>query len=201
MKITKISPAIKTEGRYNIYVDDKYSFSLDEVQLASLNLKKNDEIDAEQLDQLKNESDFGKNYVRALDLISRRPRSQREIRDYAFRKQWTKSNTERVIERLLERGYLDDAKFAEIFARSRANLRNYSTKRMKLELRKRGVASDIVDQVLTDSENFDENAALKNLIAKKRNRYDNEQKLIAYLARQGFSYDKIKSALSDYDIM
>lgn len=201
MKITKISPAIKTEGRYNIYVDDKYSFSLDEVQLASLNLKKNDEIDAEQLDQLKSESDFGKNYVRALDLISRRPRSQREIRDYAFRKQWTKSNTERVIERLLERGYLDDAKFAEIFVRSRANLRNYSTKRMKLELRKRGVASDIVDQVLTDSENFDENAALKNLIAKKRNRYDNEQKLIAYLARQGFSYDKIKSALSDYDTM
>ena len=201
MKITKISPAIKTEGRYNIYVDDKYSFSLDEVQLASLNLKKNDEIDAEQLDQLKNESDFGKNYVRALDLVSRRPRSQREIRDYAFRKQWTKSNTERVIERLLERGYLDDAKFAEIFVQSRANLRNYSTKRMKLELRKRGVASDIVDQVLTDSENFDENAALKNLIAKKRNRYDNEQKLIAYLARQGFSYDKIKSALSDYDTM
>ena len=201
MKITKISPAIKTEGRYNIYVDDKYSFSLDEVQLASLNLKKNDEIDAEQLDQLKNESDFGKNYVRALDLVSRRPRSQREIRDYAFRKQWTKSNTERVIERLLERGYLDDAKFAEIFARSRANLRNYSTKRMKLELRKKGIASDIVDQVLTDSENFDENAALKNLIAKKRNRYDNEQKLIAYLARQGFSYDKIKSALSDYDTM
>ena len=196
MKITKISPAIKTEGRYNIYVDDKYSFSLDEVQLASLNLKKNDEIDAEQLDQLKSESDFGKNYVRALDLISRRPRSQREIRDYAFRKQWTKSNTERVIERLLERGYLDDAKFAEIFVRSRANLRNYSTKRMKLELRKRGVASDIVDQVLTDSENFDENAALKNLIAKKRNRYDNEQKLIAYLARQGFSYDKIRDALS-----
>ena len=196
MKITKISPAIKTEGRYNIYVDDKYSFSLDEVQLASLNLKKNDEIDAEQLDQLKNESDFGKNYVRALDLISRRPRSQREIRDYAFRKQWTKSNTERVIERLIERGYLDDAKFAEIFVRSRANLRNYSTKRMKLELRKRGVASDIVDQVLTDSENFDENAALKNLIAKKRNRYDNEQKLIAYLARQGFSYDKIRDALS-----
>ena len=196
MKITKISPAIKTEGRYNIYVDDKYSFSLDEVQLASLNLKKNDEIDAEQLDQLKSESDFGKNYVRALDLISRRPRSQREIRDYAFRKQWTKSNTERVIERLLERGYLDDAKFAEIFARSRANLRNYSTKRMKLELRKKGIASDIVDQVLTDSENFDENAALKNLIAKKRNRYDNEQKLIAYLARQGFSYDKIRDALS-----
>ena len=85
MLITKISPAVKTEGRYNVFVDGKYSFSLDEVQLAALALRKNMEIDEQQLDQLKSESSFGKNYIRALDLVSRRPRSQREIRDYAFR--------------------------------------------------------------------------------------------------------------------
>lgn len=196
MLITKISPAVKTEGRYNVFVDGKYSFSLDEVQLAALALRKNMEIDEQQLDQLKSESSFGKNYIRALDLVSRRPRSQREIRDYAFRKQWTKANTDRVIERLLERGYLDDAKFAEIFVRSRANLRNYSTRRMKLELQKKGVSSDIIDQVLSESDDFDENVALKNLIAKKQNRYDDEQKLIAYLARQGFTYDAIRSAIN-----
>ena len=196
MLITKISPAVKTEGRYNVFVDGKYSFSLDEVQLAALALRKNMEIDEQQLDQLKSESSFGKNYIRALDLVSRRPRSQREIRDYAFRKQWTKANTDRVIERLLERGYLNDAKFAEIFVRSRANLRNYSTRRMKLELQKKGVSSDIIDQVLSESDDFDENVALKNLIAKKQNRYDDEQKLIAYLARQGFTYDAIRSAIN-----
>lgn len=196
MLITKISPAVKTEGRYNVFVDGKYSFSLDEVQLAALALRKNMEIDEQQLDQLKSESSFGKNYIRALDLVSRRPRSQREIRDYAFRKQWTKANTDRVIERLLERGYLDDAKFAEIFVRSRANLRNYSTRRMKLELQKKGVSSDIIDQVLSESDDFDENVALKNLIAKKQNRYDDEQKLIVYLARQGFTYDAIRSAIN-----
>ncbi len=196
MLITKISPAVKTEGRYNVFVDGKYSFSLDEVQLAALALRKNMEIDEQQLDQLKSESSFGKNYIRALDLVSRRPRSQREIRDYAFRKQWTKANTDRVIERLLERGYLNDAKFAEIFVRSRANLRNYSTRRMKLELQKKGVSSDIIDQVLSESDDFDENVALKNLIAKKQNRYDDEQKLIVYLARQGFTYDAIRSAIN-----
>ncbi len=196
MLITKISPAVKTEGRYNVFVDGKYSFSLDEVQLAALTIKKGDELDEQQLDQLKSESSFGKNYIRALDLVSRRPRSQREIRDYAFRKQWTKANTDRVIERLLERGYLNDAKFAEIFVRSRANLRNYSTRRMKLELQKKGISSDIIDQVLSESDDFDENVALKNLIAKKQNRYDDEQKLIAYLARQGFNYDSIRMALN-----
>ena len=196
MLITKISPAVKTEGRYNVFVDGKYSFSLDEVQLAAVTIKKGDELDEQQLDQLKSESSFGKNYIRALDLVSRRPRSQREIRDYAFRKQWTKANTDRVIDRLLERGYLDDAKFAEIFVRSRANLRNYSTRRMKLELQKKGISSDIIDQVLSESDDFDENVALKNLIAKKQNRYDDEQKLIAYLARQGFNYDSIRMALN-----
>lgn len=196
MLITKISPAVKTEGRYNVFVDGKYSFSLDEVQLAALTIKKGDELDEQQLDQLKSESSFGKNYIRALDLVSRRPRSQREIRDYAFRKQWTKANTDRVIERLLERGYLNDAKFAEIFVRSRANLRNYSTRRMKLELQKKGISSDIIDQVLSESDDFDENVALENLIAKKQNRYDDEQKLIAYLARQGFNYDSIRMALN-----
>ncbi len=196
MLITKISPAVKTEGRYNVFVDGKYSFSLDEVQLAAVTIKKGDELDEQQLDQLKSESSFGKNYIRALDLVSRRPRSQREIRDYAFRKQWTKANTDRVIERLLERGYLNDAKFAEIFVRSRANLRNYSTRRMKLELQKKGISSDIIDQVLSESDDFDENVALKNLIAKKQNRYDDEQKLIAYLARQGFNYDSIRMALN-----
>lgn len=199
MNITKISPAVKTEGRYNVFVDDKFSFSLDETQLVKLGLKKGAEIDEEQLDKLKNESNFGKNYIRAVDLISRRLRSEREIRDYAFRKQWTRDNIERVIDRLRERGYLNDEKFAESFVRSRTNTRNFSAKRMKVELRKKGVGTDIITKVLAGSDEYDEKVALNNLIIKKRNKYDDSRKLIAYLARQGFSYDDIKSALADSD--
>jgi regulatory protein len=195
MRITKIAPAVKTTGRYNVFVDDKFSFSLDEIQLVKIGLKKNDEISEERLSELKSESDFGKNYIRAVDLISRRLRSEKEVRDYAFRKNWTKENTEKVIERLHERGFLNDEKFAESFVCSRANLRNFSKRKMILELRKKGIKLEIVEKTLASNENFDELSALKNLIAKKRGNYDNEQKLIAYLARQGFSYDDIKSSL------
>jgi regulatory protein len=197
MKITKISPAVKTEGRYNIFVDEKYSFSLDELQLVRLGLKKGQEIDDERLVELKEESNFGKNYVRAVDLISRRLRSEKEIREYAFRKQWTKENTERVIKRLREHGYLNDEKFAEGFVRSRANLRNFSLRKMKMELIKKGISNSIIEKVLSENEDFDEKTSLKNLITKKRGRYDDEQKLIAYLARQGFSYDDIKNTLNE----
>lgn len=199
MIITKISPAVKTPSRYNVFVDEKYSFSLDETQLVRLGLKKGMSITEAELDELKGESDFGKNYIRAVDLISRRLRSEREIRDYAFRKQWSKENTEKVVARLHKRGYLDDERFGEAFVRSRSNLRNYSARRMKMELAKKGIKADIVDKVLSASEEYDENIALKNLIVKKRKRYDDDNKLIAYLARQGFSYDKIRSELDSID--
>ena len=197
MNITKISPAVKTEGRYNVFVDNEFSFSLDETQLVTLGLKKGDAIDEVQLSELKNKSDFGKNYIRAVDLISRRLRSEREIRDYARRKQWTEDNTERVIDRLCERGYLNDERFAESFVRSRANTRNFSATRMKVELQKKGVKPDIITNILAESDDYDEMAALRKMIAKKINKYDDERKLVAYLARQGFKYDDIKSALVD----
>jgi regulatory protein len=199
MKITKIVPAVKTLGRYNVFVDEKYSFSLDETQLVKIGLRKGDDISEEELARLKGESDFGKNYIRAVDLVSRRLRSEREIRDYAFRKQWSKENLEKVIERLYERDYLNDEKFAESFVRSRATLRNFSKRKMELELMKKGINKEIIAKILDDSEDFDENQALKNLVAKKRKNYENEQKLIAYLARQGFSYDKIKAAIEEND--
>lgn len=195
MRISKVSPAVKTAGRYNIYVDGKYSFSLDELQLVQNGLHSGLEISEAQLEQLKSESDFGKNYIRAVDLISRRLRSEREIRDYAFRKQWTKSNTERVVERLKARGYLNDRRFAELFFSSRHQSGRYSLKRIRLDLVKKGISSDIIDNLCRAN---GDSAALLKLINKRINKYDDENKLIAYLARNGFRYDDIKAALDRY---
>jgi len=194
MKITKISKAVKTAGRYNVFVDEKYSFSLDEAQLVKLGLKKGDEVSDEQLANLKTESDFGKNYLRALDLISRRLRSEREIRDYAWRKKWAPENLERVVERLYQYNYLDDEKFARAFVASRSQ-RNISLRKLKVDLQKKGISNTILEKVLSENETFDEKEALKRLIEKKRGHYDDKRKLVAYLARQGFAYDDIRELI------
>jgi regulatory protein len=197
MFITKISKAVKTEGRYNVFIDEKFAFSLDEAQLVKLGLRKGQELTETEAEELKTESDFGKNYVRALDLISRRLRSEREIRDYGWRKQWSQANIERVIERLHERRYLDDEKFAEAFLRSMAATKNNSKRQVQLALRKKGIKTEIIDKVIDQSEEYSEAEALKKLIAKKASHYDDQKKLIAYLAKRGFRYDDITQALSD----
>lgn len=196
MRITKVAPAAKTPGRYNIFVDGQYSFSLDELQLVQAGIHSGLEIDDNRLAELRNESDFGKNYIRAIDLISRRLRSEQEIRDYARRKQWASNNTERVIARLHDKGYLNDRVFAEAFVRSRLSSAKYSKKRIAMDLRKKGIAANLIQQILHDEINDHE--ALTALINKRARRYDSPDKLKAYLVRNGFSYDDINQCLTAY---
>ncbi len=199
MRITKVAPATRTAGRYNIFVDGEYSFSLDELQLVQYGIHSGQEIDEAKLAELQAESDFGKNYIRAVDLISRRLRSEREIRDYAGRKQWSKDNTERVIARLHNRGYLNDSVFARAFVRSRRSTRKYSRRRIERDLVNKGISHRIIQQVLDEEAGMaDDNDALTNLVAKKYHRYDDINKLKAYLARAGFRYDDINRAIEQY---
>lgn len=197
MKITKIQPAVKTAGRYNIFVDEKYSFSLDEGQLLEQKLNIGLEIDSEKLDELKDDSEFGKAYARALDLIISRPRSEREISDYARRKKWPEELHVRVSKKLADKGYIDDVKFAEFWLRARTSGKPRSKRKISSELAQKGVKREIIDQTLDKYSEDDEIETLRSLAKKKRPKYPDEQKFMAYLARQGYSFDNIKQVLSE----
>jgi regulatory protein len=196
MKVTALKPAIRTAGRWNIFVDGAYSFSLDESQVITHRLKVGLEIDEQKLSQLKDDSSFGKAYARALDLILRRMRSYKEIEEYARRKEWSDSIRQRVIARLEQRGYLDDQKFAESWVRNREAIKPSSRRKLTLELRQKGIDSGIIQAVLAEEGDHDELATIRRIVAKKQARYQDEQKFMAYLARQGFSFDLIKQVLS-----
>ena len=65
-----------------------------------------------------------------------------------------------------------------------------------MELMKKGVARDIIERVLNNSERNDEEE-IKKIVAKKRARYSDE-KLIQYLCRQGFQYDVVKNVVEEF---
>jgi len=198
MVITAIEIQAKNKDRVNVYVDGKYSFSLDIFQVGELGIKVGREYDEAALNTLREESEFGKAYGRALELIARRPRSVKEMNEYAFKKKWDERLKARIIERLSQKGYLDDTAFARFWVRARAVGKPMSRRALHAELRQKGIDSAIIEDALQDEGNeYDELAALRELVKKRRARYVDEQKFIAYLARKGFSFDAIKRALSD----
>lgn len=216
MKITDISSQAKNKDRVNISVDGKYRFSLDIFQVGELGLKIGKEYSDAELNELETESQFGKLYGRALEYTLMRPHSAKEIRDYLWRKTRTTKTrnrktgemkerpgvsqevADRVFARLLEKNYIDDEKFARWWVENRNQTKGSSLRKLSNELRAKGVSGVVIDEAL-GLVGRDDKDELRKVIAKKSKRYDDEQKFMQYLARQGFSYDDIKSALAEED--
>lgn len=211
MKITDVSLQAKNKDRVNISVDGVYRFSLDVFQVGELELKIGNEYSEAELHQLETESQFGKLYGRALEYTLLRPHSAREIKDYLWRKTRTtkyKSKTgelkersgisqeiaDRVFNRLKEKGYIDDEKFTRFWVENRHQTKGASRRKLISELRGKGIEQRIIEKYLEETSRNDEDE-LKKVIAKKRRQYPDDQKFMQYLARQGFGYDAIKSAL------
>lgn len=198
MKITAIKTQAKREGRYSIFVAGKYAFSLSAEGLLGSRLVTGDELTEEDIQLYKKLSSEDKAYSLALTYVARRMRSEGELHDYFHRKVYAPELADQIISRLRKIGFVDDTEFARRWVENRRLLKATSTKRLRLELRQKKVSSDIIQAVLEEDET-DERQVLRELIAKKRkaSRYQDEQKLIAYLARQGFKYDDIKASLTD----
>jgi len=197
--ITAIKSQVKNENRVSIFLDGKYSFSLTLDQLLEQALKKNDELEESDIKNLKKLSDEGKLRQRAIEWVMGRPHSTRELRDYLYRKKVEKDFMEQLIDDFTEKNYIDDRRFAEFFADNRKR-KNKSIRAIKSELMAKGISSSVADQVLSEHETTN-NEALKKLIDKisGRPRYQDEQKLKAYLVSKGFSYNEVKEALSTTD--
>lgn len=211
LKITAMKQGVKNPNRVNVFVNEKYAFSLDVAQVVDLKLKVGTEMSAEDLAEYKKKSEFGKLYQRALEWVLVRPRSVKELSDYLCRKLKTSSSdsllvsrgrssediielSRNIIDLLMSKGYVDDRKFAEYYVENRFVKKGISQKRLKMELMKKGVAKEIIDEVVGARD--DEEEILK-IIAKKRKKYDDE-KLIQYLCRQGFSYQLAQSRVREF---
>lgn len=211
MKVTAISTQARDTNRVNVFVDSVYSLSLDITQVAELGIHVGKVYTEEELTTLKSESQFGKVYTKALEYCLLRPHSAKEVRDYLYRKTRdtrTKTGevkkgvseaiTQRVFARLVEKGYIDDEQFTKYWIEHRWLTKGASKRKLMAELYVKGVDHTFVEQALRESERSDADE-LQKIIAKKRARYPDEQKLIQYLARQGFTYGDIKEALSEAD--
>jgi len=200
-QITGLKPGVKNPNRVNVFIDGVFSFSLDLSQVVDYHLKIDKILTSEELAELKHASSYGKLYGRTLEWVLTRPRSVKETRDHLREKRFAKhldytdTDIAQVIEQLLAKQYLDDRKFAEWFIENRFVKKGVSPRRLEQELIKKGIDRSVIDELLASSSR-DEATEIKKAIAKKSGRYTPE-KLLAYLVRQGFSYDLSKELIAE----
>src|SRR5215210_7360624 len=108
---------------------------------------------------------------RAIDLayraISTRDRTVAELRRYLERKRVGPRAIDAVVEELREAGLIDDARFAQRFAEDKRTLELWGSERIAVDLRRRGIEPDLVEQATGASSHADELASALVLLGER----------------------------------
>ncbi len=137
---------------------------------------------------------------KAVSLLAMRSRTQRELREALRLAAYPEAVIERVMERMNEAGYIDDGDFAKGWASSRS-AKGMGTRRIRMELRQKGVAQETIEETLSelDEDDLFEGAmkvARKAARGKDLSSAADRRKISAALIRRGYDYATARHALS-----
>ena len=132
-------------------------------------------------------------------------RSEKEIRDYLYKKvantHWSRDDADKVIEELKQEQLIDDKKFIELFVRDRTTLKPKGKKILIRELKQKGISDDLIEKYFSENE-IDEKSIAFNLLFKRWPRLKNLdskkrfEKAARFLISRGFSYDLVKETIN-----
>jgi regulatory protein len=140
-------------------------------------------------------------YNYALNLLSARPYAIRALQRKLIQKEYPTADADDAIRRLVDNGLLDDAKYAEQYARSKIVSSGTSKRRIQQDLYRKGIKGDVattaIANVIADEE-IDTQAVVENVARKKLAQLGDleplvlRRRLFAFLARRGYDLDEIR---------
>lgn len=201
MKITSIEPQ-RNKNRVNIYVDDLFTIGIDLELKYKHKLEIGMEVDDNFIREVLKAEEQNKVINHALNLLSFRQRSEKEIFTALKRKGYEEFYIENAIDYCRNQKYLDDRAFAKAFIKDKLNINKLGGQRIKFELQKKGVSQEIIDEVLVLDKDDQLEAAFK-LAEKKLPSYKNDdrnavyRKLSGFLQRKGYSFEIVSKVMRE----
>jgi len=196
----------KDKRRYDIYIDGEQVLRIHEEVLIMFGLRTGDRLNDEIIENIRTSEEFVLAKEKAIAILSRRMRSEKELRDKLRIKEFHPEIIGKVIIYLRECGFIDDTKFAMTYTNHILSRKPAGKALLQRELRLKGISQTITNDTITkrlsdgDEDELARTAAQQFL--KKHQRVNTSidekiqrQKLTGFLARRGFSWQTIYRVL------
>ena len=143
-------------------------------------------------------------YNYALNLLSARPYSTSALYRKLIQKKYSAADADDAIRRLVDNGLLDDAKYAEQYARSKILSTGPSKRRLQQDLYRKGIKGDVATTAIAnvlEQEEIDPAVVIERVAKKKLAQLGDleplvlRRRLFAFLARRGYDLDEIKAVV------
>jgi len=184
--------------RVTVSLNGKFAFSLEAEVAVREELKVGQELANAQIEALARSDQFQRCHNTATHYLTYRHRSEHEMRQRLLRRSFSDDIVEAVLKRLKEQGLLDDMAFARFWRDNRQSFSPRSQRLVRLELRQKGVAGDIIDRAVSTISDGDNAHRIATNKARHLSLSDYEtfrRRLGEYLKRRGFDYGVIKETM------
>jgi regulatory protein len=191
--ITDLQTQQQDPNRVNVYLDGAFAFGASKLVTMAHGLSVGQELRDAQMAALLRDDGAERAYNAALNFLSYRPRSRREIETYFRKKKVDSELVPAVLERLERVGLLDDRAFATFWIENRQTFRPRGSWALRAEMRQKGLAAEVIDEAL-EGVSDEEEAAYEVASKKVRTLFLQDEreffrKMVGFLQRRGFPYD------------
>lgn len=193
-RITAVRTGRKTGKRVNIFLDSRFAFSLEAEVVVKQGLRVGQELSEDQVAALARTERHDRCLSAATRFLTYRPRSESELRERLYKRGFSEDGIEVAIARLKNQGLVDDIAFARFWKENRDSFSPRSQWLTGLELKKKGVSADVINEAVRDTDDGDSayRAALDKAHHLPLSDYEIfRRRLGEFLKRRGFSYDVI----------
>lgn len=226
MRIVKLEPSQRKRGRWLVWLEDGSLVRLGEGEVASLSLYAGKELTGEEQEALTRASEQGELNERALDLLSLRPMSRRELVDKLTAQRPRRRRpgapndpepdpetreqarerlrvmAERCAERLEELGLIDDRAYARTVCAHYAG-KGYGPRKLRDELYRRGVPREYWDEAMDEICSREDGGRELDALLEKKLRgavpaREDLRRASDFLARRGYGWSEIAEAIERY---
>ncbi|MDR1689808.1 MAG: RecX family transcriptional regulator [Clostridiales bacterium] len=202
MTITSVETQVKNPERVSVFIDGEFSFGISAGDALYYKLNAGEEISGEKYAKIMDELVLTKAKNHALSYLGFRARTEKEMRVYLSGKEYGGAVTDEVIELLYKYKYLDDYEFAKTFVSESLRLKKWGFRKIEYELRLKGVDSEIISRVWSESE-IDQTETILHLLDKKCGScnfeemdFKEKRRIVSYLQGRGFAYGDIEEAIA-----
>jgi len=185
-----------------IQLDGALLVLLPEEDVARLGLESGRHIEEAELEAVHRTAERAEALRIALRYLESRPRACREVELRLRRDRFSAESIDRTLDRLVELAYLDDKRYAAAFSRDRIRLRPCGERRLRADLRAKGVSPDDADagireamaeEDVTEADLLDRVAAARATRLVRLDPAVARRRLYAYLERRGFASSGVRA--------
>ena len=189
----------KNNEMIRIFINNTYAFSMPEEEFLRMHLYERKELSEDEICNIREEINVRLAKQRSIRLLTFRDRSECELKENLKKQGFDNDVADEAVLQLKAMGYVNDRLYAHKFISDRLKLKPKSKKALFYELQKKGIDTNLINEVLEDFE-LDESLFAFRIAKKKYGKYNAndpqiQRKIVSYLFHRGFTYDIISDVL------